>query len=129
MIQRIQSIFLLIVVLCGVGAIAFVQYNENALSDDEILFMCFQLLNFISILLAAIAVFLYKNRIPQIKLCAWIIALNVFLILSVIFLVRYQIINQLWAIFFPLASTVSSFLARRYIKKDEELVRSADRIR
>ena len=129
MIQRIQSIFLLIVVLCGAAYIFVVQYNENALSDDEMFYSCSILLNFISILLAVINIFLYKNRKLQMRLCSLLIVLNAFLVLFIPLLVHYYIINQLWTICFPLISTLSSFLARIYIKKDEELVRSSDRIR
>ena len=85
-------------------------------------------------------IFLYKNRKLQITLCK----LNLLFYLCVIFTVFYSGENALNYIInlglegelnyklgsiLPIVSTILIFLGSRAIKKDEELVRSADRIR
>ena len=130
MIQRIQSIFLLIIVLCGVGLVVFLPFMKH------IIVICIWALDLFSILIATITLFQYKNRIRQILFCNWLILINVLMLIPLIYGCifgydsGYVLIKDIiiW-LSLPLISTISAFLARRYIKKDEELVRSADRIR
>lgn len=137
MIQRIQSIFLLTVIVCGVCLLIFpfVSYEgypplflRNPVDITPIG-------NYLSIGTALLCLFMYKNRKLQIKLCYVIMFLNVCLFLTVLFLT-----NQLYAhdfekktflfpTYLPLVAIIEALMASRFIKKDEELVRSADRIR
>lgn len=137
MIQRVQSIFLAIVILCGAGLLVFPFVSYEGYPP---LFMrnptdITPIANYLSILTALLAVFSYSNRKLQIKLCYFIIIFNVTLLLA-IFLFTNQLFDHdfekksfLFSSYLPFVAIVAAFMASRYIKKDEELVRSADRIR
>jgi glucan phosphoethanolaminetransferase (alkaline phosphatase superfamily) len=82
-----------------------------------------------------ITIFKYRNRIYQMKLNRLVIFLNVILT-GGIFFFAYQIENSTGVkasygagAIFPLIAIVLIFLANSFIKKDEKLVRSADRLR
>lgn len=85
-----------------------------------------------------VAVFLYKNRLLQMRLIKINIFLNIILI-GLFFLLYMPVVedavgvapeygNEL-GIYLPLISLIFLILGHRAIKKDEKLVRSADRIR
>jgi len=86
-------------------------------------------------LITLITIFLYKKRKLQMRLCL----LNVLLTLSLIALIAYYafnfngyyVMNQdyLFGICLPALMILFLFLARSAIKKDEELVKSLDRLR
>ncbi len=76
---------------------------------------------------------MYKNRVLQYKLANLLVVFNVFMT-GLFFLLNYINVpaeNVSFAIgaFLPLISAGFAFLAAHFIKKDEQLVRSADRIR
>lgn len=152
MIQRIQSIYLLIVSLLmaslfiypsaellGANGQLFI-YNYNGLSvhGEEDLYLLtvppFVLLALIT-LIPFISIFLYKKRMLQIRLNIF----NIILLLGYLGLNYYYIQNfskQLDGIvsyhitaIFPVVSVVITYLAIRSIGKDEALVRSMNRIR
>ena len=145
MIQRIQSVFLLIVVLCGVGLlISFGNPSIDAgdfSSFQDILGIISYILIYFSIILAVICILRYKNRNLQIRICNWIIWINLPILatssylcylgalIAQTFTSSLNILLFLTWIILPVISITFTFIARRYIKKDEELVRSADRIR
>ena len=136
MIQRIQSIYLLLVALLGAllpfwlelwvdaaGAVVFAQ-NEIAVS----------LAFYGSAVLAALAIFRFKDRKSQFVLNRLNMILNLFLLgffvyrslnLSGEALVSEKGIGML----IPVFSIVFLVLANRAIKKDEDLVKSVDRLR
>ena len=137
MIQRIQSVFLLVVVLCGCCLLLFpfVSYEgypplflRNPVDITPIG-------NYLSMLTALLCLFIYKNRKLQIKLCYVIMFLNACLFLTILFLTNQLYEHDfekkifLFSAYLPLLAIIAAFIASRYIKKDEELVRSADRIR
>ena len=137
MIQRVQSLLLVIVILCGVFLILFpfVSYEGTAPLFLRNPTNIAPIGNYLSILTALITLFSYKNRKLQIKLCYLIMLLNLSLFSTVLCLT-----NQLYkhglekpTFLFPtyliLVAIVAAFWAGIFIKKDEELVRSADRIR
>ncbi|MCM1532657.1 MAG: DUF4293 domain-containing protein [Bacteroides sp.] len=99
-------------------------------------------------ILLAITLFSYRNRPRQIKLCTITFFVNIIL-LGYLFLSPDMISSRLssvldlgldkqaarkmvhyqWASFFPLVSLIFVRLASRNIRKDENLVRSAERLR
>lgn len=95
----------------------------------------------ISTLLAIFIIFKFKNRKLQLKLGQFNYLLLVAIILSVYFSVRNLInlvpLNEFenvkavyWIGFYmPVAAIAFQFLANRGIKKDEELVKSVERLR
>lgn len=80
-------------------------------------------------------IFLYKNRIIQMRFCIYNIILPIILTIYFIYVllsikknlnaaIYYQI-----GIIFPIISTILTIMAFRAIKKDEKLVKSYDRLR
>ncbi len=146
MIQRIQTIYLIIVVILIVQVFFFpflIFFNEQEsisfdalkISDGEYLLPLSILFGTI-ILLALISIFLYKKRMLQ----ARITVVNTLLLLGSIGLVAYfgwQMKNSLtdyhiqynFTCIFPIIAIIFNYLALRGIQKDEALVRSANRIR
>ena len=137
MIQRIQSIFLAVVVLCGLSFLVFPfasyeGYPPLFLSNPTNIA---PIGNYLSILTALVALFCYKKRKLQINLCYLIMLVNLCLFSTVLCLTN-QLYNHgvekvtfLFPTYLILVSIVAAFWAGIFIKKDEELVRSADRIR
>jgi hypothetical protein len=147
MIQRVQTIFLLVVVVIAVCLMIFpfVSY--------EFLFNRFTIsafnkgwstswhyaggvLNIIILILSIICIFLFKKRMLQFKIANLLALLNVFLLVILLFtdLIKADEIisgkkQVLWPSYLPIISMFCAFLAGIFIKKDENLVRSADRIR
>jgi hypothetical protein len=152
MIQRIQTVYLLLSFVFQL-AMFFLPVAAFALPDKSIIELLLSnpdsnpllSINYLNILLLIVLIinslyilvilFLYKNRIKQIKLCG----LNIFVLivfqLLLVFIVFYignnseAIIIYKVALVFPLISAILSFLALKNIKKDEKLIRSIDRIR
>ncbi|MDR0365116.1 MAG: DUF4293 domain-containing protein [Bacteroidales bacterium] len=159
MIQRIQSAWLLLAAIASmllfvlpiatfsIEGIAFfkfytygLDYADPFTAQLEMLYRPFMKY---SILLAALVatvipvltIFLYKNRSRQMYLSRLTILLNVvllvvFFLLSDSFAETTQSTSKYGvACYLPIFSIIMLFLAIRGIKKDENTVRSADRIR
>ncbi|WP_422081355.1 DUF4293 domain-containing protein [Ulvibacterium sp.] len=136
MIQRIQTVYLFVVILLG----AVLPFWVNLWSDsggneifarDEV---WISLVFYGSSILALIAILLFKNRKNQFVVNRLNIILNLFLLgffvyrslnLSGEALVSEKGIGML----IPVFSIVFLVLANRAIKKDEDLVKSVDRLR
>lgn len=136
MIQRIQSVYLLLVVLCaGVGPfLAYLwldaQGTEFFAQNELWLSIAF----YAAAALALVTIFLFKNRQHQFVLNRLNMILQLFLLgffvyrslnLSGETLVSEKGIGML----IPIISIVFLVLANRAIKKDEDLVKSVDRLR
>ncbi len=136
MIQRIQSIYLIIVALLG-GVAPFLAYlwldsdGAEFFAKNE---LWISIAFYISAVLAMIAIFLFKKRQNQFVINRLNIILNLFLLgffvyrslnLSGETLVSEKGIGML----IPVFSIVFLVLANRAIKKDEDLVKSVDRLR
>jgi glucan phosphoethanolaminetransferase (alkaline phosphatase superfamily) len=157
MIQRIQTIFLLIASSALILSLFFpVWHKENPQTKEKVVLTVTYLthtkadkvitqssniyiagLAVASALLALYAVFMYANRIYQMR----IVLFNTLLmcaVLGLMIMVNFQG-EKLFAepkhgeydmgYFMPVIAIIMNYLARRFIKKDEELVRSADRMR
>jgi peptidoglycan/LPS O-acetylase OafA/YrhL len=139
MIQRIQSVYLLLVVLLSIMLFFMPVYSVESVEkphDFKIVFSTlYVILNLVIAILALITIFLYKNRNLQVKLSN----LNMLLIcifVGAIFYFAPQAkididarVNYAIGCYFPLVQLAFTFLAIRAIRKDEQLVRSADRLR
>ncbi|MDR0412794.1 MAG: DUF4293 domain-containing protein [Dysgonamonadaceae bacterium] len=121
MIQRIQTIWLLAGAIIA-SLLLFVPALEQKNVD-----LLLKAGSGGVVVLSIIAVFLYKNRPLQVKLCYGILVL---LILSclVLFLSGTTVAGK-WPIVLPFISGIFNILAIRAIKKDEKLIRSLDRLR
>src|SRR5690554_5021041 len=135
MIQRIQTLYLaLVVVISGVLPFVFPLW-QNESGSQKVFFMeslTSVALFGLSLTLAIIAIFNYKKRQNQFVFNRLNILLN--LILLGLFVYRSLTLSgeevaseKGIGIFLPIATVVCLVLANRAIKKDEELVKSADR--
>lgn len=145
MIQRIQTIFLLLAAACIFSLFAFpfastpADIPNTAFADqvfdinDQIIMLALFVL---SGALAVVSIFLFRNRKLQMRLTLLSFVLNlVGIIVSVIYYAQAlkTIDNQSdkdeLGRFLPLAALVFAILAYRFIRKDEKLVKSMDRLR
>jgi len=147
MIQRVQSILLLDVVIVSVLLLIFpfVRY-ENLFNEFTLRvynqpfcgtwYYVAEGLNLLILVLALVCIFMYKKRMLQFKI-ANLIALLSAALLAVLLFTDVVIVESflggnkkvLWPSYLPIVSMFSAFGAGIFIKKDEKLVRSADRIR
>jgi len=136
MIQRIQSVFLLVVALLGALLPIWMNLWINAEGNEVFAQteMVAMISFYVSAALAIIAILLFKNRQNQFVVNRLNIILNLFLLgffvyrslnLSGETLVSEKGIGML----IPVFSIVFLVLANRAIKKDEDLVKSVDRLR
>lgn len=150
MLQRIQTIFLFLITVFSVLQL-FVpfqtittyestqhlylspaKYNESTQAIIHLPLIICALITLLSLL----AIFMFKKRSLQMKLCT-ILALLSFALTSSLFLFTYSkpeenhetVISYNLAAFIPLINIILAFIAKRFIKRDDELVKSADRIR
>jgi hypothetical protein len=156
MLQRIQTVFLALVVLLGIvfmfipvieyeGIKNFYQMNSyHTISHGrEIIFnnVGVGVLGGIITLLSLTTIFLYKNRSLQMKLGKLNILLIAAQIAAIVFyndaiekivsesaLSEMETNIQLGAII-PVVNLILTYLAIHFIKKDDKLVRAADRLR
>ncbi|MDZ4795094.1 MAG: DUF4293 domain-containing protein [Bacteroidota bacterium] len=139
MIQRQQTLWLLLSALGGVLTFMFpFATGEKILSTGvRIAAQLNAGNNFIILLLtiaavgiAAVTIFLYKDRKLQIKLC--LLGLLVSLTIFVLYFMSMQKLLSstpaLWVIL-PLAVIVGFYMAFRNIRKDEKLIKSLDKLR
>ena len=134
MIQRIQSIYLLITTILGVLSCLFplAVVGENPIGYTS--WWPYAVLSTIIPLLAFGSIFLYHKRILQMRLNSLNIILLGFQIsiaAVLIWLTRGEkdAFILLWPVVLPPIEIILSLLAIRAIGKDEVLVRTADRLR
>ena len=136
MIQRIQSVYLLLT--AGISAGLIFVFHLWITNEDVKIFAMDELLYFGlflgSAVLSLLSIFMFKNRKLQFVLGRLNIILNVILLGFFV----YQSLNVSGealvsekgiGIFLPILSIVLLVLANKAIKKDEDLVKSVDRLR
>lgn len=154
MVQRIQTIFLILTACLSILMI-FTPVAELKLDNGEIIKllsidqsqgkMAISLINGVipivvilsfSIIISLASIFIYKDRIVQMRMCM----INSLLMLIVfgLLIFNFIVIQKKYALTFPhfyVALTIPFInillliLAYRYIRKDELLVKSYDRLR
>lgn len=146
MIQRIQTIWLLLAVLSNAGLFYFNLFSVQTagqpkpvsigiLDGTSFLFLLSAIALF-ALLLSAGAIFLFKNRKRQRSLIWLAISLSfAFMALAIMHINNYSggvettKVTFGIACFLPVFSIIFLILAVRGINKDEKLVRSMDRLR
>ena len=141
MLQRIQTIFLILVAICFFSLFAFpfamsdistAQFLQDQLYsvNDHILL---QILAGLGGALSLFTIFRFRNRPVQMRLGYLLIVISILiLILAVILfyneanaiLDKAQIEDQI-GLYVPLIGIVFAFLAIRYIRKDDKLVKDS----
>ena len=130
MIQRIQSIFFLLSALASllIIFIAPVLSNEGGLYYLYNDFPYLRLLLFVSAFISIYAIFQYKNRRKQ-RLLSSLSRLMITFFYLVVLLVYREKFNFESGLFLCIIPFLLLFLASFFIKKDEKLIKDADRIR
>ena len=129
MLQRIQTIYLIVTILLSI-ALYFTSQDVEVLGSYRMVGMaaCG------SLLLSLITIFSYKNRPRQILFNK----VNIFINALLIGLLVYWMLNLSGGIsipengiefIFPLVALVMFIFANIHIRKDEKLVKSVDRLR
>jgi len=151
MIQRIQSIWLSMAFVAGIllfflpltginsaGAEFILKYRgvykitQTGFTLNSMQYSL-AIMSLIVTVLSVVNIFLYKNRNLQMRICV----LNIILVFSLIGLIVYasyftfvqEEVSHTTGSILPLTIIVFTFLARRSIKKDEDLVKSTYRLR
>jgi hypothetical protein len=136
MIQRIQSLWLLLAAACAFAGFKFSYYSGTKLNDTALheLNATSTLLLMITTIavgvLALINIFLYKKRSLQLRLCVLGILLEAVLIFlyyretTTFTLGTYSLTSILHSII-----VLAFVLAARGINKDEKLIKTSDRLR
>lgn len=136
MLQRIQTVYLLISAILS-GGLIFVFHLWTTANDvpvyakDDIVYLAMFLG---SAALSLFSIFNFKNRKFQFVLGRLNIILNFILLGLFVYLLlntsgESQISEKGVGIFIPIFSIVFLVLANKAIKKDEDLVKSVDRLR
>ncbi len=155
MIQRIQSIYLLLAALCSGLLLAAPLYNIETATATYQLFLgglvqtnpkdtiltsqpAILAVGFLLTLFPIIILFLYKKRPMQMRLAASAMMANTAMLLLLVGVVNKSLehITELHVkesygvgLILPALSIVFLFLANKAIRKDDKLIRSADRLR
>jgi hypothetical protein len=144
MIQRIQSVYLLFATFLSVGLIFVTHlwvtdsgikfFAFDAFNSKDILLKSIPVLFFVSGLLAFITIFLFKNRKLQFVIGRVLILIN-FILLGILVYFSQNLSGEIKVsekgigLLIPIVTIVVISLANKAIKKDEELVKSVDRLR
>ena len=144
MIQRIQTIYLLLVLIVS-GGISFVAllwtsmagdnyYLTNMIDSNSWGLISIPIGFIISALLSFWSILKFKNRKEQIKLNRFNIVSNLYLLGIFVYQLltlsgESKISEKGIGLFLPVIVIVLLVLANKAIQKDEELVKSVDRLR
>ena len=144
MIQRIQTIYLLVATLLSGGAIfLFDLWTNNegikffvidSFSSNNTLLVVMAILFFLSAVLTFVTVFQYKKRQLQFVLGRLAILTN-FILLGILVYFSQNLSGEIIVsekgigLLIPVLTIVLVVMANKAIKKDEELVKSVDRLR
>lgn len=144
MIQRVQTIYLLVAAMISGGLIFIARLWTEAsnqkvfvgdlLSNPSILIKTILFSFLTSSLLSILAIFLFKNRQLQFVVGRVNMIIN-FYLLGVLIYVSQTISGETIVsekgigMFFPIIVVVLLVMANKAIKKDEDLVKSVDRLR
>ena len=136
MIQRIQSIWLLLAAACAFAGFKFSYYigtkvNDTLLHELNATSTILLMITTIAVgVLALITVFLFKNRTLQLRLCVLGILLE-----AVLIFLYYREVKNFSQGTYSLTALLQSiivlafFLAARAINKDKKMIKDSDRLR
>jgi hypothetical protein len=143
MIQRIQSIYLLIATTISGGLIFVFNLWSNLKEDifawdlfsrESFLLKVIPMLFLLSAIGSFLDIFLFKNRKLQFVVGRLVILINLFLLGLLIYVSltlpgEISISEKGIGMFLPILVVLLIVLANKAIKKDEDLVKSVDRLR
>ncbi len=131
MIQRIQSIYLMVAAI----AMTLISFKVPVYTLNETLFMAQDdtkmfILTIVGAIFSLLGLFMFKNRKFQMKLIRltvliqMIIGVRLFMLLN-----KFEVVLNNTLLFLMAFSLIALIMAYRGVKKDNDLVRSVDRIR
>ena len=131
MIQRIQSIYLLVAAI----AMTLISFKVPVYTLNETLFMAQDdtkmfILTIVGAIFSLLGLFMFKNRKFQMKLIRltvliqMIIGVRLFMLFN-----KFEVALNNTLLFLMVFSLTALIMAYRGVKKDDDLVRSVDRIR
>lgn len=143
MIQRIQTVYLLLTsIISGVLIFVFNLWKSNGkeifaldlLNSESYQLKVIPVLFLVSAVLAFVAIFIFKNRKLQFVIGRLTILINLFLLGLLIYLSltlpgEAAVSEKGIGMFIPILAILLVVLANKAIKKDEDLVKSVDRLR
>lgn len=142
MIQRIQSLFLSGVIAAGILLFYFPLFSFSVSNNENGLLRMFtvsenfylSLLTVSIIVLGAISLLMFKNRMRQVKLCGLNMLLVTVLLIAIFYVEGKLIDGEVkvkyeTGIYLVILCLVFLWAAIRFIRKDEAMVRAADRLR
>ena len=131
MIQRIQSIYLLIAAI-SMTLISFkvpIYYLNETLfmaQDDTKIFV----LTIVGALFSLLGLFMFKNRKFQMKLIRLTVLIQMIIGIRMFMLfIKFEVVLNNSFLFLMVFTLITLIMAYRGVKKDDDLVRSIDRIR
>ncbi|WP_339883045.1 DUF4293 domain-containing protein [Polaribacter vadi] len=143
MIQRVQTIYLLLASIVS-GGLIFVFNLWNTIKEKIFVVDLFSrevftlkvipFMFIMSAILSLVTIFLFKNRKLQFVLGRIIIMINLFLLGLLIYLSlnlsgETTVSEKGIGMFLPILAILLVVLANKAIKKDEDLIKSVDRLR
>tara|TARA_B000000475_G_scaffold59707_1_gene47254 strand:+ start:119 stop:514 length:396 start_codon:yes stop_codon:yes gene_type:complete len=131
MIQRIQSIYLLVAAI----AMTLISFKVPVYTLNESMFMAQDdtkmfILTIVGAIFSLLGLFMFKNRKFQMKLIRltvliqMIIGVRLFMLFN-----KFEVALNNTLLFLMAFSLIALIMAYRGVKKDDDLVRSVDRIR
>ena len=143
MIQRIQTIYLLLSSIASGGLIfifnLWISKGEkifvlDLFSNKSISLQLIPIMFFISSILAIVNIFIFNNRKMQFVIGRILILINLFLLglliyQSLMISGEISVSEKGIGMFLPILAILPLVLANNAIKKDEDLVKSVDRLR
>lgn len=143
MIQRIQSVYLLLVAILSLGltfVLSLWKNNDSEVfvfdlfSHNEMLLKVVPVSFLIAGILALVSLFMFKNRKLQFVLNRLIILINLILLGILLYYLlnvsgEMKISEKGIGVYLPIVSIFLLVFANRSIQKDENLVKSVDRLR
>ena len=144
MIQRIQTLYLLAATFVVGGGVFVVDLWKNkegisffaidSFNTENYVLIAMSLLFYISAILTFVTIFLFNNRKLQFVMGRLTILIN-FILLGVLIFYSQNLSGEIEVsekgigLLIPICAIVLVVLANRAIKRDEELVKSVDRLR
>ena len=131
MIQRIQSLYLFVAAI----SMTLISFKVPVYNLNETLFMAQDdtkifVLTIVGAIFSLLGLFMFKNRKFQMKLIRltvliqMIIGIRLFMLLN-----KFEVVLNNTLLFLMAFSLIALIMAYRGVKKDDDLVRSVDRIR
>lgn len=131
MIQRIQSIYLLVAAI----SMSLISFKVPVYNLNETLFMAKDdtkmfVLTIVGAIFSLLGLFMFKNRKFQMKLIRltvliqMIIGIRIFMLFN-----KFEVVLNNSFLFLMAFTLIALIMAYRGVKKDDDLVRSVDRIR